>query len=195
MSLPRSTLLACLAAAVTLISSCATGPQIRVNAAPDANFSSYATFGFPEQTGTDRAGYSTLVTSYFKMAVREQMQLRGYRYVDENPDLLVNFFANARERVEVRSHPSVTLAHGYYGYRYGLYGAWPLYAQDIETVSYPVGTANVDVVDAKQKQLIWEGLAQGRIRDEDMKNPREAISNVVAQLFTRFPGRAAAVER
>lgn len=176
-----------------LLSGCATNrPDIRTDVAPDADFSSYSTFGFPEQTGTDRGGYSTLVTDYFKAAVRDQMEMRGYRYVDENPELLVNFYANVRERTQIRSRPAA--AYGYYGYRYGLYGAWPLYADDVETVTYPVGTANIDVVDAQEKQLIWEGVAQGRIAESDMNNPREAISDVVTQLFARFPGRAGVVE-
>lgn len=179
-----------IASLIALLAACATGPKIRVNAAPDASFSSYGTFGFPDQTGTDRGGYSTLVTSYFKSAVREQMERRGYRYVDENPDLLVNFFANVRERTEVRSRPS--MGYGYYGYRYGLYTAWPLYERDYDTVTYPIGTANIDIVDAKRKQMIWEGVAEGRISEQDMDQPQEAISRVVGQLFERFPGRAGA---
>ncbi|HEU4654265.1 MAG TPA: DUF4136 domain-containing protein [Steroidobacteraceae bacterium] len=176
--------------AALLLGACATQrPHIRTLAAPDANFTAYNTFGFPEQTGTDRGGYSTLITSYFKKAVREQMEARGYQYVDANPDLLVNFYANAHERTEVRSSPRVP-AYGYYGYRYGLYDAWPLYQSEVHTVTYPVGTANVDVVDAKKRQLIWEGLAQGRIHDKDMEHPDEAIRSVVTQLFSRFPGRA-----
>jgi hypothetical protein len=179
---------------VLTLAACATQqPDIRVNYAPDAKFESYATFGFPEQTGTDRGGYSTIVTNYFKAAVREQMELRGYQYVDENPQLLVNFFANVRERTEVRSRPLHGPAYGYYGYRYGLYDAWPLYDRDVDVVTYPVGTANVDIVDAKQKQLIWEGVAQGRISESDMEQPQKPIASVVTQLFSRFPGRAAAV--
>jgi hypothetical protein len=61
-------------------------------------------------------------------------------------------------------------------------------------VTYPIGTANIDVVDARKKQMIWEGVAQGRLRDEDMNNPRESISRVVTQLFARFPGRAVIVD-
>jgi hypothetical protein len=176
-----------------VLAACATrGPDIRVNAAPDATLGSYSTFGFPEQTGTDRGGYSTIVTNYFKMAVRDQMQTRGYRYVDENPDLIINFFANVRERTEVRSRPGTSF--GYYGYRYGLYDAWPLYNNNVETVTYPIGTANIDVVDNKRKQLIWEGVAEGRIRDADMDKPQETIARVVGQLFERFPGRASAVD-
>jgi hypothetical protein len=180
-----------------LLGGCATTPKpdIHVNAAPDADFSAYSTFGFPEQTGTDRGGYSTLVTDYFKSAVREQMEIRGYRYVDENPELLVNFFANVREHTEVRSAPTVSASYGYYGYRHGMYGAWPLYDRDIDAVNYPVGTANVDIVDARRKQMIWEGVARGRISDDDMEKPREIISSVVAQLFTKFPGRAGVVEK
>jgi hypothetical protein len=182
--------------ALAALAGCASNPSadIHVNSAPDANFTAYNTFGFPEQTGTDRGGYSTLVTSYFKSAVREQMEHRGYRYVDENPDLLVNFYAKVHERTEVRSDPSFSAAYGYYGYRYGLYSAWPFYDDAVRTVTYPIGTANIDIVDARKKQMIWEGVAQGVVSDEDMDHPKEAISRVVTQLFARYPGRAGIVE-
>ena len=178
-----------------LAAGCATQKtaDVRVNLAPGADLSAYSTFGFPTQTGTDRGGYSTPVTDYFKAAVKQQMEMRGYRYVDENPSLLVNFYANVRERTEVRSSPAAA-GFGYYGYRDGLYDAWPMYGRDIESVTYPIGTANVDVVDAQKRQLIWEGVAEGRLHEEDMDNPREAISSAVAQMFTRFSGSARAVD-
>jgi hypothetical protein len=195
MKLSRFSLAVC-TVALAMLAGCATsrGPEIRVNQAPDANFTAYSTFGFPEQTGTDRGGYSTLVTSYFKAAVRDQMEQRGYHYVDENPDLLVNFYAKVRERTDVRRDPSFSAAYGYYGYRYGLYSAWPFYDDDVRTVTYPVGTANIDIVDAQKKQMIWEGVAQGVVSDEDMNHPQAAISRVVTQLFARYPGRAGMVE-
>ena len=98
------------------------------------------------------------------------------------------------ERTETRAEPTFSASYGYYGYRYGLYNAWPLYDNDVRTVTYPVGTANIDIVDARKKQMIWEGIAQGRVRDAEMDNPREAISAVTTQLFARFPGRAGIVE-
>lgn len=181
---------------VALLAGCATvdAPDTRVDYDRNADFSVYRTFGFPKETGTDRGGYSTLITSYFKSAVRDQMEQRGYHYVDENPDLLVNFYAKVHERTEVRSDPTYSAAYGYYGYRYGLYGAWPLYDNDVRTVTYPIGTANIDIVDAHKKEMIWEGVAQGRLTDQDMNNPRESIAQVVTQLFARFPGRPGIVE-
>lgn len=173
------------------LSGCAaTQPSIRIDYDRSADFSAYRTYGFPEEVGTDRAGYSTLVTTHFKQAVRHEMDSRGYRYAERNPDLLVNFFANVRHVTTVRSRPNLWVSYGYYGYRYGMYSAWPLYADRVDTVHYRVGTANIDIVDAERDQLIWEGVAEGRLTRAVMENPQPAIASVVADLFSRYPGRA-----
>jgi hypothetical protein len=191
MQLTKKTLLA--AFIVCFVAACvAPGPKIRTDYDHAADFSAYRTFSFVKETGTDRGGYSTLVTSYFKAAVRREMEARGYRYVDTDPDLLVNFFTDARDVTDVYSYPSASLGYGYYGYRYGLYTAWPFYDRDVETVHYKVGTANVDVVDAKKKQMIWEGVAEGRMTDAAMANPQATINATVADLFKKFPGKPAA---
>ena len=171
-----------------LVAGCATNraPPTRIDYDRKADFSVYRTYGFPKETGTDRGGYSTLVTSYFKSSVSTAMEARGYKYSEEHPDLLVNFYMNTRERTEVR--PNMSLGYGYYGYRYGLYNAWPLYDED-RTVTYKVGTINVDIVDAEKKQLIWEGVSEGRVSDEAMANPKVTVNAVVTELMRQYPGR------
>ena len=184
--------LAVLVAAAAMLSGCAaTRPDIRTDYDRSADFDSFESYGFVDELGTDRAGYSTLITTHFKQAVEKEMSSRGYRYAEGNPDLLVNFFANVRYVTSVRPRTNVWLGYGYYGYRYGMYSAWPLYADGMDTVQYRVGTANIDIVDAERNQLIWEGVAEGRLTREVMENPQPAIESVVAELFSRFPGRAA----
>lgn len=163
-------------ATALLAAGCATtsAPKTRIDYDKSADFSVYRTYGFPKETGTDRGGYSTLVTSYMKSAVSSAMEARGYKYSEEHPDLLVNFFTNTRERTETRPQPGASLGYGYYGYRYGLYNAWPMYDDD-RTVTYKVGTLNIDIVDAEKKQLVWEGVAEGRVTDEAMANPKVTI--------------------
>lgn len=179
--------------AAALLSGCATmQPDIRTDYDRSVDFSAFETYGFPAELGTDRAGYSTLITTHFKQAVNQEMQSRGYRYTENDPDLLVNFFANVRHVTTVRSRPRLWVSYGYYGYRYGMYSAWPLYADDVDTVHYRVGTANIDIVDAARDQLIWEGVAEGRLTRDVMENPQPAIESVVAELFSRYPGRASA---
>ena len=139
-----------------------------------ANFSSYRTYAYANPIGTDKAGYSSLITRHFETAIDAEMSARGYRKVDADPDLLVNFMANAVEKTDVRSTPGapVMIGMGYYGYRGGMYAGGPMYsAPNVETVRYKVGTANIDLVDARQKKLIWTGVAEGRLTDEVMKNP------------------------
>jgi len=182
--------LAALAVAAVVLSGCATRPDTRTDYDRTADFSSFETYGFPEELGTDRAGYSTLITTHFKQAVHKEMQSRGYRFVEDDPDLLVNFFANVRHVTSLRPRTNVWVGYGYYGYRYGMYTAWPLYAERADTVHYRVGTANIDIVDAERKQLIWEGVAEGKLTREMMENPQPAIEEVVAELFSHFPGRA-----
>jgi len=180
-------------AALTLLAGCASGPTIRSHLDPSANLSSYKTYMFAEKTGTDRPDYKTPITSYFKEAIRREMDARGYRYVEGGPaELLINFNANAQENVDVRTtpgSPSFGYGYGYYGYRGGLYGA-SAFPPEVQTVRYKTGTANVDVVDLSKKQVVWEGIAEARLTDKMMKDPRTAISNVITEMFAQYPGRA-----
>lgn len=175
-------------ALAVLAAGCATNeaPTTRIDYDKKADFSVYRTYGFPKETGTDRGGYSTLITSYFKSSIGTAMEARGYKYSAENPDLLVNFYMNTRDRTEIR--PSPAAGRGYYGYRDGLYGGWPMYDQD-RTINYQVGTINVDIVDAAKKQLIWEGVSEGRVTEEALANPKVTVNAVVTEMMRRFSGK------
>ena len=180
------------ASTVLMLTACASGPDLRTDRDPNADFSRYQTYGFAEELGTDRAGYSSLISTYFKAATGREMEALGYRYVEDSPDLIVNFFASSEEHEDVRTRPSARLGVGYYEYRYGLYSAWPVYEQEVETVRYRTGTATIDVVDAERRQLVWEGVAEGRLTKKVLENPRPAIEEVVRELFLEYPARAGA---
>jgi hypothetical protein len=171
-----------------ILSGCASGPDIRVDSDPSVKVSSFETFGFFEPLATDKAGYSTLVTARLKEASRREMEARGYRYDAASPDLLLNFQLNVEERTDIRSSPSAGVGYGgYYGYR--SYGAWAGYPVDIDTTHYKQGTLNIDVVDAERKALVWQAVAEGRIKKEAMKNPGPAIDAVMSRLMADFPSR------
>lgn len=178
-------------AAAVLLNACA-APKIntRSRTDPSVNLASYKTYGFVAEPGTNRGGYSTPITTYFKTAITREMNARGYTYTEDSPELLINFNTNAREQVDIRSTPSMSYGYGYYGYRGGLYAAGPIGGTDVETVRYKQGTANIDVVDAAKKQLVWEGIAEGKITDTMMKNPQATIDTVMTDLFLNYPVKA-----
>jgi hypothetical protein len=158
------------------------GPSIRAQSDPSADFSRYRTYAFFDEVSGSNIAYDAFIAKYLKEAIAREMQARGYRH-DQNPDLLVNFNVLAQDKVSVSQTPT-----GYYGYRRGLYGGWGGAAYQTDVRTYTQGTLNIDVVESATRQLIWEGVAVGQIRDKALENPQPAINAVVTQVFSKFPG-------
>lgn len=170
------------------VAACSTGPKVRSDKAANVDFSQYQSFAFVSELATDRAGYTTLVTQHFKDAISAELTARGYRYDESNPQLLVNFNSNVASRSETRSIPTTNIHYGYYHYRRGIvFAGFPVYSTDVSTVHYKVGTVNIDLVDNEKRQLIWEGIAEGSLKQRDLEQPREAAARTVATIFEQFP--------
>jgi hypothetical protein len=179
-----------------LLTACVTsGPVVHTDYDHAANFTAYRTFGFPENTGTDRGGYQTLATSHFKEAVRREMTARGYSYVESGPELLVNFYSEVHDKTQVYPSPYPGPYFGTFGFRYGrprfgFFSAWPFYEPDVDIVQYKSGTLKLDVVDAAHKQLVWEARVEERLTDQAQDNPQPMIERLVAEMFKKFPRSA-----
>jgi len=168
-----------------LLAACASGPTLRSDYDPAADFGRYRTFGYFSPLGTDKSGYSTLLTGRLKGAVRSQMEMRGYVYSEDAPDLLVNFSGKLQEKTEV----SPAMPGPYYGYRAGFYGPWAGYAWDREVYRYTEGTLNIDLIDARSRQMVWEGVAIAEV-DPGRIRSAQAVEKAVAEIFSRYPFRA-----
>jgi hypothetical protein len=172
--------------AAGLLAACASGPHIRVDKDPAANMSAYKTFAFFDSLATDHARYSTLMTSRLKLTTRLQLERLGYRYDERSPDLRVNFFLSVANQQELRS-TAAPGPGGFYRYRAGSYAAWSRYPYELETKDYKAGTLSIDLVDTQTRSLVWQGVAEGRIEEQALRNPPQAIDAVVADIFSRFP--------
>lgn len=177
--------LAILAGIALAAAGCASTPNTVSNVNPDADFSQYKTFGFFDPLATDEQNYESMASNFLKVAMSQQMDLRGFAYSD-NPDLLVNFYINTEEKIRSRSMPSVG---GYYAYRdpffYDPFLAYPAYETHID--QYTVGTLNIDVVDSNSKKLVWEGMVSGRVTDSAIRNLEQTIDEAVAAIMENFP--------
>jgi hypothetical protein len=165
---------------LALLAACQTGPEIRSQSAPNLDIARYRTYGFVEQLGTDREGYTSLTTQYLKDAVNEEMKARGYTFTQTDPDLLVNFNVATKDRIEGRPSPAV--GYGYWRRGY----AWGAGIGD-EIHSYTEGSLTIDVVDRMKNELIWSGTAVGRVTQEVLKNPEPAIDQAVDLIFAKYP--------
>lgn len=163
-----------------VLAACSTGPTIRTHTDPSADLSRFRSFGFY----SDRSqNYASFLSRYIESAVADEMQARGYVRSD-TPDLMINFHVQTQDKVQVTQTPTA-----YYGWRRGY--AWGGPAYDTDVRQYKEGTLNIDIVDRTRNQLLWEGVAVGRIQTKSMDDPQPAIKAVVTQVFEKYPGRAA----
>jgi len=166
-------------------------PHVKADYDHATNFAAYKTFGIVSPPGTEVDGYPAEITDTFRKAVRAEMEKRGYTYSEANPDLLVNFSARLAKKT---GHDSLDKQEvGYYGYRQGervpIYKTWSTYTYDKATKDYVEGTLNIELIDAKAKQLVWEGVAIGEVRSKTLKaeDPSPQIAKAVEHVFDKYP--------
>lgn len=173
--------------AMCLLAGCASSPRISAEADPSVDFSAYRTFGFYSPLALEKDGYATPTSEAIKAAVRTQMEARGYAFAVENPDLWVNINTYIEERTDVYTTPTVDYGY-YYSYRHG-YVLMPYWSEQTNVSRYSEGTLNIDVVDAAQNRLIWEGIAVGRIAKLKPEERSMKINAAIAEIFLKFPGQ------
>ena len=172
-----------------LLAACATGPRVRTDYDPSADFSRYRTWGFYKPIAMEESGYSTWISDRIKDNVRREMEARGYRYVESDPDLQVNFQGIVREKTDVWSVPRTDYQY-FYSYRRRSYFAVPFWYDETQVNQYTEGTLTVDLVDAERNRMVWTGAAIGRVT---RKTPQERLAEVdtaIASIFAQYPYRA-----
>jgi len=149
---------------------------------PTADFSKYATFKVVESKEIK----SYLVAERIEDAVAKQLTARGLKAAAENPDLLVYYHGRVdkQTRIEETQDPYV-VGPGWGGYNgYGVYGG----GTTTTVRETPVGMLFVDVVDARQKRLVWQGSANGTLDPHANADDKDwRVNNAVEKMFARFP--------
>jgi len=164
---------------VFLLSSCS---SVKVVADYDTatDFSQYKTFAFYKK-GIDKAEISDLDKRRILKAVEAEMMAKGFTK-SENPDILVNIFTKAQKKVDVYNN---------YGGYYGHYGWYPWYYgpnYGVQISEYTEGTLFVDLIDAKKKELAWQGIGSGGlITSGNVAKKEERIKEFVAQIMAQYP--------
>ena len=164
---------------VFLLSSCS---SVKVVADYDTatDFSQYKTFAFYKK-GIDKAEISDLDKRRILKAVEAELMAKGFTK-SENPDILVNIFTKAQKKVDVYNN---------YGGYYGHYGWYPWYYgpnYGVQVSEYTEGTLFVDLIDAKKKELAWQGIGSGGLTTSgNVAKKEERIKEFVAQIMAQYP--------
>lgn len=167
--------------ALLLLGGCASGPTIVTNANPNVDISAFSTYNFMQPLGTDRPnGVRTPLSSMLMNSISREMAARGFEQSD-NPELLINVFLSTEERMDVRQTPTASSFHGYRGARYSTWGSYTT-----TVTQYTQGTLAIDLVDAANNVLAWEGTAQARMSGDVREATQQRADEVVSLILTGF---------
>lgn len=151
--------------------------SVRVNADYDkkANFSAYKSYAY-FKSGIDKAEISDLDKKRILYAIDDVMATKGFAK-SETPDLLISIFTKEREVVDVYQN------YGF-GWGWGWGPGWGMgYSRAITT---PEGTLFIDIIDAKTKELIWQGQGTGYLSSNTDKK-EERIREFVSKILEQYP--------
>ena len=189
-------LLVAAGAVAMLLAGCAPSVKVRSDTDPDVNLSQYQTYGFFSQLGVEGDSYSNLVGRHFRDAISGQMEARGYSK-SESPQLQVNVSIGAEEKIRVNTYQDPYLHGGYYGpYGYGYMGSpWGYHTTTRTSVSqYTEANVYIDLVDASEHKLVWQGVATFTLTDKMQEQLRETVYNTVDKVFEQYPVPAPAAK-
>lgn len=145
----------------------------------NVDFSQYKTFAF-YKPGVDKVEISDLDKKRVLKSIEAELVAKGF-VKSETPDLLINFFTKSREQVDVNTFNS-----GWgYGWGWG-WNPWMWGGNQTSVTRTTNGTLFIDLIDAKKKELIWQGEGEGEIfRNQDKKEER--IQEFVKKILEKYP--------
>ncbi len=161
-----------------LLAACAT-PRVYTDHDPAAQFGQYRTYSWREKA--EKA--PPLVAQRIVDAVDAQLRAKGWTLAPEGGDVVLAAHVASRQEYELDTFYS----DPYWG-GWGWYRGWGMRTgfDTTRVRSYTVGTLVLDMFDARTKQAIWSGTAEGTVP----RNPEKLTADIqvaVAKMFADFP--------
>lgn len=157
---------------VLLLSSCAT-VNVKTDYDSHTDFSQYKTFAFYKK-GIDKAKISDIDKRRILRAIESQLKAKGMT-LSKEPDVLVSIFAKSEKEINIHND---NYWHPYY------YS--PYWRHNI--TNYVQGTLFIDLIDAKAKSLIWQGIGKGALNTSGNVAKKEArINEFVSEIIAKYP--------
>lgn len=170
-----------------LMTSCVSNFKVSADYDKATDFSAYKTFNFLPWRDDVSTHISKEAQDKLYAAAKNEMEARGYIFVQSGGDLAVGISVLIEEKVEYRTDGSANynVGYRYYGY-YGGYGMGYAGPTTVRPYYYNDGTVIIDVFDEKKKNLIWQGYGFDRLDDVPHKNISK-IPTYMKYIFYKYP--------
>jgi hypothetical protein len=164
---------------------------VKVNWENNAPFAEYRTYAWENSKNQGSQFYKQWV----EKDINEEMMQKGLHRVepDQNPDLLFYYHIVSQEVIDsATTDDGAGWGPGPWG-TFGGWGGWgdsggwgPDIAQT-EAEARMMGILAVDMVDAKEKELVWHGQATVDAISNSQKGDEKQTADSVKKMFKQFP--------
>ncbi len=160
--------------------SCGRSLQVSYDYNSSVNLRQFKTFRVEAERKMDQDPLlgSDLNRQRLKEAVTKVMQGKGYRIDESDPELLVKFLTDVKDRQQIRSNNS-----------YPNYWWWnsPMY-NNYTTYTYQESRFIINIYQAETRNMIWQGWASGRVKAPKKNEDRaEMVQNIIMDILQSFP--------
>jgi hypothetical protein len=155
--------------------------SVRVNYDYDkkVSFENYKSFAY-NKTAIDKVEISDLDKKRILRSIDEVLITKGFTK-SESPDLIISFFTKEREQVDVWNN---NFGWGWgWGWGWGGPGFW---GGGTSVTTNVEGVLYIDFIDAKTKELIWQGNGTGYLT-ENVDKKDEVIQEFVTKILAQYP--------
>jgi hypothetical protein len=166
---------------IGILTSC--GPTLKVSSDYDrsVDFSQYKTFTLFK---SDHSTINPLNAQRITNSIMAEMEKKGFRNVSTDPDLLVNTVALVKDKESVSSTTNYGYGGVYRPYYWGTGMSSSYTSYDVQ--HYKEGSLIIDIVEAKNKKLLWQGVGNSKI-DGPMTDADTRIPEAVTKIMEGFP--------
>jgi hypothetical protein len=176
--------LAALLALGTLVASPAFAQKPNIQWDKAYDFSKVKTFMWQPPSAPSLEDENPFMHKFVVSSIEMELQKVGFMETTENPDVYVTYHGSINTEISYRSTS--------FGFSVGSYGMGPwggmsgvaagpthTNTQEIETKK---GTLVVDIVDAKEKELVWRGTSSGILISDSQEKTEKAVGNAIKDM-------------
>lgn len=154
----------------------------------EADFATIKTFAWRQANVKDDAlEANPLLKKRVLASIEKHLVARGYKKAtNTEPDIYVVTHAGIQEKMRVTNWGG---AGSYYASP--MHGTWwgnDGYSNRVDVNYYTEGTLIIDIVAAKNKELIWRGAGTGLVKNyKSQEKMQKSIDTYVADILNHFP--------
>jgi hypothetical protein len=176
--------LAALLALGALVTSPAHAQKPQIQWDKNYDFSKVKTFMWQPPSAPSLEDENPFMHKFIEQSIETELQNVGFIETTENPDVYVTYHGSVNTEVSYRSSS--------FGFSVGSYGMGPWGGMsgvaagpthtNTKEIQTKVGTLIVDIVDAKEKELVWRGTSSGILISDSQEKTEKAVGNAIKDM-------------